>query len=107
MRFACTASTISVSILRRRGAALPLHAFSDPGPHPGLPVAFSIPFVLQIYLWHLGISQTTSAAGADSVSDRGFYGDLMPIASPLRRQVFTVSGCPSEIATSPLSLCLP
>ena len=107
MRIACLGSTLSVGLLLRGGAELPRHAFSEPGSHdPGLPVAFSVTFVLQIHLWHLGVSPTACPPRADSVSDSGFHGDLATLAMPLWGQVFAVPGCSSAIAKGPLSLGL-
>ena len=47
-----------------------------------------------------------SHPSSDSVSARGFHGDLTTIAMPLREQVFTVPGCSSAIAKGPVSLGL-
>ena len=87
------------------GSAL-YYDFSAPGSHPGQPVAFSVTFVLQIHLGHLGVSPTASRPRSDSVSTRGFHGNLTTIAMPLRGQVFAVPGCSSAFAKGPVSLGL-
>ena len=106
MRLACLSRALSFDILLSRGAAYHRHDFSAPGSNHGHPVAFSVTFVLQINLWHLGVSPPASPPGADSVSDCGFYGGLPTIAMPLRGQVFTLASCPSAITKGPLSLGL-
>ena len=91
VRLTCIGGALSLDTLLGRGA-------SAPGPHPGHPVAFPVTFVLQVHLWHLGVSLAASRPGADSISDRGFHGHLTTIAMPLRGQVFAVPSCPSAIA---------
>ena len=98
VRLSCLGSALSFDILLGSGAAFCHHDFSAPSPHPGHPVAFSVTFVLQVHLWHLGVSPEASRPGADSISDRGFHGELTTIAMPLRGQVFAVPSCPSAIA---------
>ena len=106
VRLTCLASALSFDTLLGSGTAFCHHDFSAPGPHPGHPVAFSVTSVLQIHLWHLGVSPTASRPGADSVSDRGFHGDLATLAMPLWGQVFAVPSCSSALAKDPLSLGL-
>ena len=106
VRLPCLNSALSLDTLLGSGTAFCPHDFSEPSPHPGHPVAFSVTSVLQIHLWHLGVSPTASRPGADSVSDRGFHGDLATIAMPLWGQVFAVPSCSSAIAKDPLSLGL-
>ena len=106
VRLACLGSALSFDILLGSGAAVKHHDSSAAGTHPGHPIAFSVTFVLQIHLWHLGVSQMASRPGSDSVSDRGSHRDLTPIAMPLRGQVFAVPGWSSAIAQGPVSLGL-
>ena len=106
MRLACLSRALSFDILLSRGAAYHRHDFSAPGSNHGHPVAFSVTFVLQINLWHLGVSPPASPPGADSVSDCGFYGGLPTIAMPLRGQIFALPSCSPTIAKDPLSLNL-
>ena len=103
VRLACLGSAFSFDILLERGAAVNHHVSSAAGSHPGHPIAFSVTFVLQIHLWHLGVSPTASRPRSDPVSDRGFHGDLTTIAMPLREQVFAIPGCSSAIAQGTVS----
>ena len=106
VRLACLGSALSFDILVGSGAAVNPHDSSATGSHLGHPIAFSVTFVLQINLWHLGVSPTASPPGADSVSDCGFYGGLPTIAMPLRGQIFALPSCSPTIAKDPLSLNL-
>ena len=106
VRLPCLNSALSLDTLLGSGTAFCPHDFSEPSPHPGHPVAFSVTFVLQINLWHLSVSPTASPTGADSVSDCGFSGGLPTIAMPLRGQVFALPGCSPAIAQNPLSINL-
>ena len=98
VRLACLGSALSFDILVGSDAAVNPHDSSATGSHLGHPIAFSVTFVLQIHLWHLGVSPTASRPRSDPVSDRGFHGDLTTIAMPLRGQVFAVPTCSSAIA---------
>ena len=98
MRLTCLGGALSLDTLLGSGAAFCHHDFSAPGPHPGHPVAFTVTFVLQVHLWHLGVSLAASRPGADSISDRGFHGHLTTIAMPLRGQIFAVPTCSSAIS---------
>ena len=109
VRLACLGSALSFDILLGSGAAVNNHDSSAAGSHPGHPIAFSLTFILQIHLWHLGVSPKASRPSSDSVSDRGFHGDLTTIAmplAPLRGQVFAIPSCSSAIAKGPVSLGL-
>ena len=106
MRLTCLGGALSLDTLLGRGSAFCHHDFSTPGPHPGHPVAFPVTFVLQVHLWHLGVSPAGSRPGADSISHRGFNGHLTTITMPLRGQVFAVPSCPSAIASDPLTFGL-
>ena len=106
VRLACLGSALSFDILLGSGAAVNNHDSSAAGSHPGHPIAFSVTFVLQIHLWHLGVSPTASRPRSDSVSTRGFHGNLTTIAMPLRGQVFAIPRCSSAIAKGPVSLGL-
>ena len=106
VRLACLGSALSFDILLGSGAAVNNHDSSAAGSHPGHPIAFSVPFILQIHLWHLGVSPRASRPSSDSISHRGFHGDVTTIAMPLRGQVFAIPCCPSTIAKGPVSLGL-